>query len=40
MEGKCVLFKEFAGLDAFPIVLDVHDVEGIISAVKAIAPTF
>ena len=40
MEGKCVLFKEFAGLDAFPIVLDVHDVEGIIAAVKAIAPTF
>jgi malate dehydrogenase (oxaloacetate-decarboxylating) len=40
MEGKCVLFKEFAGLDAFPIVLDVHDTEGIIAAVKAIAPTF
>jgi malate dehydrogenase (oxaloacetate-decarboxylating) len=40
MEGKCVLFKEFAGLDAFPIVLGVHDVEGIIAAVKAIAPTF
>jgi malate dehydrogenase (oxaloacetate-decarboxylating) len=40
MEGKCVLFKEFAGLDAFPIVLDVHDVEGIVAAVKAIAPTF
>jgi malate dehydrogenase (oxaloacetate-decarboxylating) len=40
MEGKSVLFKEFAGLDAFPIVLDVHDTEGIIAAVKAIAPTF
>ena len=40
MEGKCVLFKEFAGLDAFPIVLDVHDVEGIIATIKAIAPTF
>ncbi len=40
MEGKCVLFKEFAGLDAFPIVLDVHDTEGIIAAIKAIAPTF
>ncbi len=40
MEGKCVLFKEFAGLDAFPIVLDVHDIEGIVAAVKAIAPTF
>lgn len=40
MEGKCVLFKEFAGLDAFPIVLDVHDVEGIIATIKAIAPAF
>jgi malate dehydrogenase (oxaloacetate-decarboxylating) len=40
MEGKCVLFKEFAGLDAFPIVLDVHDIEGIVAAIKAIAPTF
>ena len=40
MEGKCVLFKEFAGLDAFPIVLDVHDTEGIIATIKAIAPTF
>lgn len=40
MEGKCVLFKELAGIDAFPIVLDVHDVDGIVQAVKAIAPTF
>ena len=40
MEGKCVLFKEFAGIDAFPIVLDVHDTEGIIASIKAIAPTF
>lgn len=40
MEGKCAIFKEMAGVDAFPIVLDVHDVEEIIKVVKAIAPTF
>ncbi len=40
MEGKCAIFKEMAGVDAFPIVLDVHDMEGIVAAVKAIAPTF
>jgi malate dehydrogenase (oxaloacetate-decarboxylating) len=40
MEGKCALFKKFAGLDAFPIVLDVHTEEEIIDAVLAIAPTF
>lgn len=40
MEGKCALFKKFAGLDAFPIVLDVHTEEEIIEAVLAIAPTF
>lgn len=40
MEGKCAIFKKFAGLDAFPIVLDVHDVDGIVAAVRAIAPTF
>jgi malate dehydrogenase (oxaloacetate-decarboxylating) len=40
MEGKCAIFKEMANVDAFPIVLDVHDVEGIVAAVKAIAPTF
>lgn len=40
MEGKCVLFKEFAGVDAFPIILDTQDTEEIIAAVKAIAPTF
>ena len=40
MEGKCVLFKEFAGVDAFPIVLATQDTEEIIAAVKAIAPTF
>lgn len=40
MEGKCAIFKAMANVDAFPIVLDVHDVEGIVAAVKAIAPTF
>ncbi len=40
MEGKCVLFKEFGGVNAFPICLDTQDTEEIIAAVKAIAPTF
>lgn len=40
MEGKAVLFKKFAGVDAFPIVLSTQDTEEIITAVKAIAPTF
>jgi malate dehydrogenase (oxaloacetate-decarboxylating) len=40
MEGKAALFKHFAGVDAFPIVLDTQDTEEIIAAVKAIAPTF
>jgi malate dehydrogenase (oxaloacetate-decarboxylating) len=40
MEGKCALFKEFAGVDAFPICLDTQDVEEIIKAVKQIAPVF
>lgn len=40
MEGKCVLFKKFADVDAVPIVLDTQNTEEIISAVKAIAPTF
>ena len=40
MEGKCVLFKKFAEVDAVPIVLDTQDTEEIITAVKAIAPTF
>jgi malate dehydrogenase (oxaloacetate-decarboxylating) len=40
MEGKAVLFKRFAGLDGFPIVLGTKDTEEIIAAVKAIAPTF
>ncbi len=40
MEGKCAIFKEMAGVDAFPIVLDTQDPEEIIKIVKAIAPTF
>ncbi|MEA5618724.1 malic enzyme-like NAD(P)-binding protein [Cronbergia sp. UHCC 0137] len=40
MEGKAMLFKEFAGLDAFPICLDTQDTEEIIKAVKYIAPVF
>jgi malate dehydrogenase (oxaloacetate-decarboxylating) len=40
MEGKCCLFKEFAGVDAFPICLDTTDTEEIIRAVKVMAPTF
>ncbi len=40
MEGKAVLFREFGGIDAVPIVLGTQDTEEIIAAVKAIAPTF
>ncbi|MDA0232485.1 MAG: NAD-dependent malic enzyme [Chloroflexi bacterium] len=40
MEGKALLFKEFGGVDAWPIVLDTQDTEEIISIVKAIAPGF
>lgn len=40
MEGKAVLFKKFAGVDAVPIVLNTQNTEEIISAIKAIAPTF
>jgi len=40
MEGKAVLFKEFAGVDAFPICLVTQDTEKIIEAVKNIAPVF
>lgn len=38
MEGKCVLFKEFAGVDAIPICLDTKDPEEIIRTVKLLAP--
>ncbi|MCW6037393.1 NAD-dependent malic enzyme [Spirulina subsalsa FACHB-351] len=40
MEGKAMLFKEFAGIDAFPICLDTQDTEEIIATVKHIAPVF
>jgi malate dehydrogenase (oxaloacetate-decarboxylating) len=40
MEGKAMLFKEFAGVDAFPICLDTKDPEQIIETVAAIAPGF
>jgi malate dehydrogenase (oxaloacetate-decarboxylating) len=40
MEGKAMLFKQFADVDAFPICLDTLDTEAIIAAVKAIAPGF
>lgn len=40
MEGKAAIFKEFAGVDAFPICLDTQDPEEIIKAVKQIAPVF
>ena len=40
MEGKCLLFKEFAGVDAFPIVLGTKDVEEIVQTVKNISPGF
>jgi len=40
MEGKALLFKEFANVDAFPICLDTQDTEEIIKAVKQIAPVF
>lgn len=40
MEGKAILFKEFAGIDAFPICLDTKDPDEIIETVKRIAPTF
>lgn len=40
MEGKCILFKEFGNVDAFPICLDTQDTEEIIKAVKQLAPVF
>jgi malate dehydrogenase (oxaloacetate-decarboxylating) len=40
MEGKAMLFKHFAGIDAVPIVLNVHTADEIVAAVKAIAPSF
>src|SRR3954449_1483415 len=40
MEGKAMLFKEFAGVDAWPICLSTTDVDEIVAAVAAIAPGF
>ncbi len=40
MEGKCAILKEMAGIDGFPLVLDVHGVDDIVAAVTAVAPTF
>lgn len=40
MEGKAMLFKHFAGIDAVPIILDVHTADEIVAAVTAIAPSF
>jgi malate dehydrogenase (oxaloacetate-decarboxylating) len=40
MEGKAVLFKSFAGVDAFPICIDTTDVDKIVETVKILAPTF
>jgi len=40
MEGKSILFKEFADIDSFPIILDTQDTEEIIKTVKMIAPSF
>src|SRR5688500_2716345 len=40
MEGKAMLFKEFGGVDAFPICLDTKDPDEIVRTVKAIATTF
>ena len=40
MEGKCLIFKSFAGVDAFPIALATKDVDGRVRTVKAISPVF
>ncbi len=40
MEGKALLFRELAGLDAFPIVLDTQDPDEIVATIKNIAPVF
>ncbi|GGG63174.1 NAD-dependent malic enzyme [Paenibacillus radicis (ex Gao et al. 2016)] len=40
MEGKAMLFKQFADVDAFPICLDTQDTEQIITAVKQLSPAF
>ena len=40
MEGKAMIFKEFAGIDAVPIVLNVHTKDQIVAVIKALAPSF
>ncbi len=40
MEGKAILFKEFAGVDAFPVCIDAVDPDAVIAVCRAIAPTF
>ena len=40
MEGKCVLFKEFAGVDAFPICVDTQDVDKMVETIALIAKSF
>ena len=40
MEGKALLFKEFADIDSVPIILDVHTPDEIVATIKAIAPSF
>jgi malate dehydrogenase (oxaloacetate-decarboxylating) len=40
MEGKAMIFKEFAGIDAFPVALQTKDIEEIINTIRNISPTF
>jgi malate dehydrogenase (oxaloacetate-decarboxylating) len=40
MEGKAMLFKEFGGVDAFPLCLNTQDPDAIVATVEAVAPTF
>ena len=40
MEGKCLLFKEFAGIDAFPICIDTHDVDEAVRTIHLISKSF
>src|SRR5581483_6375551 len=40
LEGKCMLFKQFADIDAFPIALDTKNVDEIVETVRRIAPVF
>ena len=40
MEGKCVLFKEFAGVDAFPICVDTKDVDKLVETIALISKSF